>query len=113
MPAQVSKTELAKSANRYKAQLAKIKDQASAYGERIMTTAVTIGSAAGAGYISAKYPGQWIGVDKELWIGGTFLLLGLTGLGGDKMSEAMLSAGNGVMAAWAFQMTKTKALAAG
>jgi hypothetical protein len=77
-----------------------------------METALTVGAGAGAGYLSAKFPGQWMGVDKELWIGGSLLLLGLTGLGGARMSDAALSLGNGVMAAWAFNMVKTKALAA-
>jgi hypothetical protein len=108
--ANVSKQEAVKLAARYKRQIAKIKEKGAAVGENVMVTALTIGAGAGAGYVAAKFPGQWVGVDKEIWLGGGLLLLGLTGLGGAKMSDAMLSMGNGVMAAWAYNMVKTKAV---
>lgn len=108
--ANVSKQEAVKLAARYKRQIAKIKEQGAQVGENVMVTALTIGAGAGAGYVAAKFPGQWVGVDKEIWLGGGLLLLGLTGLGGAKMSDAMLSMGNGVMAAWAYNMVKTKAV---
>jgi hypothetical protein len=107
--ANVSKTEAVKLAARYKKQIANIKAKGAEVGENVMVTALTIGAGAGAGYVAAKFPGQWVGVDKEIWLGGGLLLLGLTGLGGNKMSDAMLSMGNGVMAAWAYNMVRTKA----
>jgi hypothetical protein len=107
--AQVSKKEAVSLAARYKKQIANIKEKGAKVGENVMETALTIGAGAGAGYLAAKFPGQWVGVDKEIWFGGGLLLLGLTGLGGPKMSDAMLALGNGVLAAWAYGMVKAKA----
>jgi len=107
--ANVSKKEAVTLAARYKKQLANVKAKGAEIGENIMETALTIGAGAGMGYVAAKFPGQWLGVDKELWVGGGMLLLGLTGLGGKKMSDAAMAMGNGVLAAYAFNMVKSKA----
>ena len=107
--AKVSKEEAVSLAARYKKQIANIRDKGAKIGENVMETVLTVGAGAGLGYVAAKYPGQWMSVDKEIWIGGGFLLLGLTGLGGDKMSDAMLALGNGALAAWAYGAVKAKA----
>lgn len=107
--AQVSKKEAVSLAVRYKGQIARAKAKAAEVGENLMQTALTIGAGAGAGYMAAKFPGKWVGVDKEIWLGGALLLAGLTGLGGKRFSDSMLSMGNGVFAAWAYTMVKEKA----
>ena len=104
----VSKTTLFKELASKKKQIANVKKKAAEYGENIMGSMVTIGGGAAAGYIAVKWPGQWMGIDKALWVGGGALLMGLTGLGGDKMSDSAMAFGNGVMAVWIADMVKSK-----
>lgn len=107
----VSKTNLFKELASKKKQIANVKAKAAKAGENMMESLLTIGGGAGAGYMAVKWPGQWVGVDKEIWVGGGLLLIGLTGLGGSKMSDAAMSLGNGVMAVWAANMVRTKVAA--
>ena len=107
-----SRSAALEQAAKYKKQIANIKAKGAEVGQRVMTTAITIGAGAGAGFYAGKYPGKWMNVDKELWIGGVLMGLGLTGLGGDTMSDAALAGGNGVLAAWGYNAAKTKALGA-
>lgn len=97
-----------KAAKSARSKLAKLKENAAEVGQRVMGTALTIGAGAAVGFLDAKYPGKWLNVDKEIWIGGALLALGLLRIGGDTMSDAMLYAGNGVMAAWAYNAVKTR-----
>jgi hypothetical protein len=86
--------------------LARYNKQAKEAASRTMTVAISVGGAAAAGYISKKFPGQWMGIDQELILGGGLLAAGLLKLGGDKMSEPMLAAGSGILAAYAYNKTK-------
>ena len=95
-------------AARYKKQAIKARDEKAKTGARIMGTAFNIGAGAGAGWFAATYPGKWVNVDKELFLGGGLMVLGLTGLAGEGMSDAALEMGKGVLAYWAGSMVKTK-----
>jgi hypothetical protein len=110
--ANVSKADALKKAATFKKQLMNLKEKYASSGEAIMETALTVGAGAGMGYVAAKFPGDWLGVNKEIWIGGGLLLLGLTGLGGEKMSGAAMSLGNGVLAAWSYNMVRDRAAGA-
>jgi len=112
MPAKaLSKAETAiQTAARYKKAAIKARDEKAQTGARIMGTAFNIGAGAGAGWFAAKYPGKWISVDKELFLGGGLMIVGLTGLGGPGMSDASLEMGKGVLAYWAGNMAKTKTM---
>lgn len=105
----VSKTEAIKKAASWRNKYMKVVEKGAKVGENVMSTAVTIGSAGAVGYFVGKMPGQWLGMDKELWIGGGALLMGLIGLGGPKFSDVLLNAGNGVLAAWTFNLARSKA----
>ncbi len=95
-----------KRANSALKRLAEYKSQAKEAASRTMTVAIGVGGAAAAGYIKKKFPGQWMGIDQELILGGGLLAAGLLKLGGDKMSEPMLAAGSGILAAYAFNKTQ-------
>ena len=106
-PAGVSATSLwkrlqtaTKLSERKAKQLQTMKEKGAEVGEKVVVSVISIGTGAGIGWIQKKYPGQWMKVDKELWIGAPMLLLGLTGLLGEKASYAVLAAGNSVMAIW-------------
>jgi len=98
-------------AARLKKQLANIKAKGAKIGENIMLVGLTAGGAAGAGYLAAKFPGQWLKMDKEWWIGGGLVVLGLTGLGGERLSDAALALGGGVIAGRLYATVKEKASA--
>ena len=95
-------------AARYKKQIAKMKAAGEKVGSRVMDTGLTIGGGALMGAINGKYPGKWMNIDKEIWIGAPMLLVGLTGIFGDKVSDGALSIANGVFALWAGNMVKSK-----
>ncbi len=101
--------EQTKKADSLKNRFDRMKEKGAEVGENIMGSTLTIGAGAGAGLLAAKYPGQWMSVDKEVWIGLGAIVLGLTGLGGPKMSGAMLSIGNGFGAVWAYNALKNRA----
>ena len=83
-----------------------IRKRGAEVGERFMVTSLTIAGGAGAGYIAKKWPGQLLKVDKEVWVGGALLVLGLTGLGGNKMSDAALALGGGVIAGYLYNRVR-------
>ncbi len=103
-----SKADQNRTIARFKAKAISAAKKTAEYGEKIMNTGITLGAAAGMGWMAAKYPGKWMGAPKEVWVGGTFFILGLTGLGGDKMSDAMLAAGNGIAAAYLYNLVRQK-----
>jgi hypothetical protein len=109
--APVSKTNLMKKVASQAKSLQRYRAKAAAVGERVMETGLTVGGGALAGYMAVKFPGQWVGVDKEIWVGGGFLVAGLTGIGGSRMSDAALAIGNGMMAVWAANMVRSKVAA--
>lgn len=85
-----------------KAQLASIRKSGREAAERSMNVAISVGAAAGAGYMAKQFPGQWMSVDKEIWLGGGFLALGLLGVFGDKVSDPMVAAGSGILSAYVY-----------
>ena len=108
-----SKSEIAevaieerKRSNRLAAQIKNLKAQGQAAAERTMTVAIGVGAAAGAGFLAKQYPGQWMSVDKEIWLGGGLLALGMIGLGGPKMSDPMIAAGSGILSAYAYNRVR-------
>ena len=107
--ANVSKTEAIKKAASWRNKYMKVVEKGAKVGDNVMSTAVTIGAAGAVGYFVGKMPGQWLGMDKELWIGGGAMLLGLIGLAGPRASDVLLDAGNGVLAAWTFNLARSKA----
>lgn len=95
-----------KRSNRLAAQIKNLKAQGQAAAERTMTVAIGVGAAAGAGFLAKQYPGQWMSVDKEIWLGGGLLALGMIGLGGPKMSDPMIAAGSGILSAYAYNRVR-------
>lgn len=85
--------------------LAKIKEQAKLASTRTMSVALGVGGAAAMGFVAAKYPGQWMGIDKELLVGGGLLAAGLL-MPDEKMSDPMLHAGAGILSAYAYNRTR-------
>ena len=108
--ANVSKTKALQMAASAKRQLARVREEAAEMTGRVMDTGLTVGGGAAAGYVNAKFPGQWVGVDKEIWIGGGLALIGLAGMGGAKWNQAVLDLGNGMLAGWAYNAVRTKTL---
>lgn len=108
VPTGVSKGALMQKVKSQAKTIARVRIKAAVYGEKMLETVVTVGGGAAAGYMSVKWPGQWMSIDKEIWVGGGAIIVGLTGLGGARMSDAALSFGNGVMAVWAANLVKAK-----
>jgi len=109
--AQTSKTAILKEAVRAKTSLANLKNKVEERAGRTMDVALTLGGAAAAGYVAVKFPGQWYGLDKTVWLGGAFALLGLSGMAGRRASDPLLNLGNGMLAAWVYDATKAKVAA--
>lgn len=93
---------LKKKYNSARASLDRAREKGREAAERTMTVAISVGAAAGAGYVAKQFPGQWMSVDKELWLGGGFLAVGLMGLFGDKVSDPMVAAGSGILSAYVY-----------
>lgn len=81
-----------------------------AKAEDAMQVALGATAAFGVGYymgtVKRDNPGdpealQIMGLDPDLLIGGSLAAIGLTGMGGKKMSGAALAAGTGVLSLWA------------
>jgi hypothetical protein len=87
--------------------------------DKISGFAVAIGSAAGMGYWMAKSTdtdGQWMGMDKEIWVAGISAAVGFwLGSKKDKASQMTanlaLSVATGVGSAYAYNLAYEKAKA--
>lgn len=109
-----TKTEAIEIASRYKTRYKNAIAKGKKAGEQIMQFGVAVGIAAGIGYYmgdTVKKGGtlQWAGIDKEIWIGGLFTVIGLTGLGGESMSGFSRAAGTGVFSAWGYNAAYKRA----
>lgn len=105
---QVSKQEAIKEAVSARRSLKNLRDKVAERAGRAMDVGLTLGGAAAAGYVDAKFPGMWMNVDKTLWIGGGLVLLGLSGLAGAKASDPLMNLGNGMLSAWLYNLVKAK-----
>jgi len=104
----VSKEEAVKEAVSARKALKNFKEKAATASGRVMDVGLTLAGAGVAGYVDAKFPGDWMKLPKTLWIGGALVVLGLTGLAGKKASDPLLNAGNGMLSAWLYNTVRAK-----
>lgn len=108
------KEDLADGFTRMANRAKKYKEKAAAAAADIMELALAGGAAFGVGYWIGNIKGthaadgtdptddlKLFGMDKDLVVGAGLAVVGLTGLGGKKMSGAAKAAGAGVLAYWA------------
>ena len=103
-----SKEDLAKEAISARKSLRSFKEKAQEASARVMDVGLTLGGAGIAGYVDAKFPGDWMKLPKTLWIGGGLVLLALTGLAGKKATDPLLNLGNGMLSAWLYNTVRAK-----
>lgn len=110
-----TRVEAQESAVRWKTRAQNVAKKAKEGAENVLSVGVAVGAAAGVGYWIGKNPAetQWMGIDKEIWIGGGLAVVGILGLGGSTMSGFARYAGTGVLAAWAYNKAYSKAIEAG
>lgn len=106
-----TKQEAVEAASRWKSRAQNVAKRAKEGAENTLSVGVAVGAAAAVGYWIGKNPDdtQWMGVDKEIWIGGLLAVIGITGMGGRTMSGFARYAGTGVLAAWAYNKAYAKA----
>ena len=111
------KEDLADGVTRGIRNVARYKAKAAKAAEDVMELALAGGAAFGTGYWIGNIKGasevageseedreaalKLFGMDKDLVVGIGLAAVGLTGMGGKKMSAAAKAAGNGVLAYWA------------
>jgi hypothetical protein len=108
------KEDLADGFTRMAGRVKKVKEKAKEAAEDIMGLALAGGAAFGVGYWIGNIKGghavdgtdptedlKLFGMDKDLVVGIGLAALGLTGMGGKRMSGAAKAAGTGVLSYWA------------
>ncbi len=110
-----NKAEAEEAAGRWKTRAQNVAKKVKEGSENVLSVGVAVGAAAAVGYWIGKKPTetQWMGVDKEIWIGGLLAVVGITGMGGATMSGFARYAGTGVLSAWAYNKAYQKAIEAG
>lgn len=107
--ARISKEEAVKQAISAKRQLVNLKNKIADNGDRFMDVGLTLGGAGIAGFVDVRFPGQWYGIDKPVWLGGALITLGLFGAFGKRGSDPAINLGNGMVAAWVYNQAKMRA----
>lgn len=110
-----TRAEAQESAVRWKTRAQNVVKKGKEGAENLLGVGVAVGAAAAVGYYIGRDPEntQWMGIDKEIWIGGGLAALGILGLGGKTMSGFARYAGTGVLAAWAYNKAYARAVTAG
>lgn len=106
-----SRAEAVESAGRWKTRAQNVAKRAKEGAENVLGVGVAVGAAAAVGYWIGRDPEntEWMGVDKEIWIGGILAVLGITGMGGRTMSGFARNAGAGILSAWAYNKAFARA----
>lgn len=119
---QADKRTLAEGIQKMTQRMKNIRATAKAKAEQTLEMAVAGGAAFGVGYwmgtIARDNPGDADaltfggGIDKDLGVGLALAGIGLTGMGGRRMSDTARAAGTGVLSGWAMNYGREKGMEA-